>query len=302
MDIRTDITTAIISLIERGQARGEGCLWDAAGRFGMPINYRTKREYSGVNVLLLLGEVHARGLERNEWLTFKQALELGAKVKKGAKGVMGVFCKMLPKKGAAHAQPTQDDASAQSMAAMLKPFWVFNVADIEGLPEVVQERPAFEPIAEAERLLQASGADITWDGLRAFYRVDTDTIHMPTRERFSKPVNAYAVALHELTHWTGHESRLAREFSGRFGDEAYAFEELVAELGSAFLVARLGLKGARLENHANYVQSWLKVLRNDKSAIFTASRSASAAYQFILQKAGVAEMTDAVEVVEALSA
>jgi len=125
---------------------------------------------------------------------------------------------------------------------------------------------------------------------------------MPTRERFRKPVNVYAVALHELTHWTGHESRLAREFSGRFGDEAYAFEELVAELGSAFLVARLGLKGTRLENHANYVQSWLKVLRNDKSAIFTVSRSASAAYQFILQKVGVAEMTDTVEVVEALSA
>ena len=148
MDIRTDITTAIINLIEQGGALGEGCLWDAAGRFGMPINYRTQREYSGVNVLLLLGEVHARGLERNEWLTFKQALELGAKVKKGAKGVMGVFCKMLPKKGAADAQTTQNDASPQHMAAMLKPFWVFNVADIEGLPEVVQERPAFEPIVE----------------------------------------------------------------------------------------------------------------------------------------------------------
>jgi hypothetical protein len=120
-------------------------------------------------------------------------------------------------------------------------------------------------------LLQASGANITWDGQRAIYRLDTETIHMPARERFSKPVNAYAVALHELTHWSGHASRL-------------------------------GLKGARLENHANYVQSWLRVLRNDKSPIFTASRSASAAYQFILQKAGVAEMADAVEVVEALSA
>ena len=291
MDIRTDITNAIINLIEQGAAQGEGCLWDAAGRFGMPINYRTKREYSGVNVLLLLGEVHARGLERNEWLTFKQALELGAKVKKGAKGVMGVFCKMLPKKGPADAP--QEDGNAPGMAAMLKPFWVFNVADIEGLPEVVQERPTFEPMEEAERLLLASGADITWDGLRAFYQTDTDTIHLPTRERFTKPVNAYAVALHELTHWTGHASRLARDFSGRFGDESYAFEELVAELGSAFLVGRLGLEGARLENHANYVQSWLKVLRNDKSAIFTASRSASAAYHFILQKAGLAETADA---------
>jgi antirestriction protein ArdC len=100
-------------------------------------------------------------------------------------------------------------------------------------------------------------------------------------------VNAYAVALHELTHWTGHKSRLDRDFSGRFGEEAYAFEELVAELGSAFMVAHLGLEGARLENHASYVQSWVKVLKSDKNAVFTASRHANAAYQFLMQKAGL---------------
>ena len=234
MDIRHDITTAIIDLIEQGAARGEACLWDAAGRFGMPINYRTKCEYSGVNVLLLLAAAHARGLERNEWLTFKQASELGAKVKKGAKGVMGVFCKMLPKKGVPEAVQEPQDDTTPGMAAMLKPFWVFNVADIDGLPEVSVPQPTFEPMVEAERFLQASGANITWGGTRAFYRVSEDAIYMPSRERFSKPVNAYAVALHELTHWSGHASRLGRDFTGRFGDEAYAFEELVAELGSAF--------------------------------------------------------------------
>ena len=147
--------------------------------------------------------------------------------------------------------------------------------------------PEFEPIAQAEHVLAASGARITWEGARAFYRPSTDEIYMPTRERFAQPVYAYAVALHELTHWTGHESRLGRDFSGRFGSEAYAFEELVAELGSAFVVAHLGLEGARLENHASYVQSWLKVLKNDKNAVFTASRHANAAYQLIMQKAGM---------------
>ncbi|WP_324777836.1 ArdC family protein, partial [Ralstonia pickettii] len=152
--------------------------------------------------------------------------------------------------------------------------------------------PEFEPIAQAEHVLAASGARITWEGARAFYRPSTDEIYMPTRERFAQPVNAYAVALHELTHWTGHESRLGRDFSGRFGSEAYAFEELVAELGSAFVVAHLGLEGARLENHASYVQSWLKVLKNDKNAVFTASRHANAAYQLIMQKAGMTPQSD----------
>jgi antirestriction protein ArdC len=174
----------------------------------------------------------------------------------------------------------------------MKPFWVFNVADIENLPEVEDTRAAFEPIEQAEHILNSSGIPVIWEGTRAFYRPSTDEIYMPTRERFSSPVNAYAVALHELTHATGHASRLGRDFSGRFGDEAYAFEELVAELGSAFVVGHLGLEGAKIENHANYVQSWLKVLKNDKNAIFTASRHANAAYQFIMQKAGLLDQAE----------
>lgn len=288
MDLRAEITNAIIQLIEQGQAKGAGTLWDTALSFGMPVNYKTKRPYSGVNVPLLWGAAAERGLERNEWLTYKQAQELGANVKKGAKGVMGVFFKMVPRKEA----PATEDAEGAFMP-MMKPFWVFNVADIEGLPEVQDPRPEFVPIEAAERILEASGARITWDGARAFYRPSTDEIYMPTRERFASPVNAYAVALHELTHWTGHETRLNRDFSGRFGDEAYAFEELVAELGSAFVVAHLGLEGARLENHASYVESWLRVLKNDKNAVFTASRHASAAYAHIINLAGLTPAEEA---------
>jgi antirestriction protein ArdC len=284
MDLKAQVTNAIISLIEQGQAKGAGALWDKALSHGMPVNYKTKRPYSGVNVPLLWSAAAERGLSSNEWLTFKQAQELGANVKKGAKGVMGVFFKMVPKKEAKGAEG--EDAA---MVPMLKPFWVFNVADIEGLPVVdLPTREEFEPMEVAERVLNASGARITWSGARAFYRPATDEIYMPDRDRFAEPVNAYAVALHELTHWTGHESRLNRDFSGRFGTEAYAFEELVAELGSAFVVAHLGLEGARLENHASYVGSWLKVLKNDTNAIFTASRHATAAYQHIMSLAGLA--------------
>ncbi len=285
-DMRAEITDSIIRLIEAG-VKGKTTMWDAAIKFGLPVNYKTKQEYSGVNVPLLWCAAADRGLERNEWLTFKQAQELGASVKKGAKGVMGIFFKMMQKE-----DPAQENEGVEGSAGrcipLMRSFWVFNVADIENLPEVekVAATP-FQPIEHAEFILSASGVPITWEGTVAGYLPSPDTIRMPSRERFSSPANAYAVALHELVHATGHKSRLARDFSGRFGDESYAFEELVAELGSAFLVAKLGLEGARLENHASYIESWVKVLKGDKNAIFTASRHASAAYQFIMQKAGL---------------
>lgn len=285
MDIRAEITNAIIQLIEEGAAKGESALWDKAIHFGMPVNYKTKRAYTGINVPLFWIAAADKGHERNEWLTFKQAKEMGANVKKGAKGVMGVFFKMMPRKGTDIV-----DGDEQGMYPMIKPFWVFNVSDIENLPEVEVPSQEFTPIEKAESVLTASGAKITWEGTRAFYRPSNDEIFMPTRERFSAPVNAYAVALHELTHWTGHSSRLDRDFSGKFGSESYAFEELVAELGSAFMVAHLGLEGARLENHASYIDSWLTVLKNDKNAVFTASRHANAAYQFLLERAGMSTM------------
>ena len=210
---------------------------------------------------------------------------MGAQVRKGAKGVMGVFFKMLEaKEGKAKEAVTSQSDAAQSKIPMLSPFWVFNVAEIDGLPVAPTadtERAAFDPIEEAERMLSRTGAKITWQGSRAFYRPSTDEIYMPERERFTSAANAYAVALHETTHWTGHESRLNRDFSKR--TDAYAFEELVAELGAAYLVAHLGLKGAKLENHACYLAHYLQILKADKGAIFTAARLASQAFDHILK-------------------
>jgi antirestriction protein ArdC len=274
MDIRQAITDQIIHIIEQGLAKGE-TMWDTTVKFGLPTNYQTKRPYNGINILALTGEAVDRGYSRNEWLTFKQAQALGAKVNKGAKGVMGVFFKMVDRK---------EPKNEEDKIPMLSPFWVFNVDEITGLPEVPEvERFDFDPIDEAERILTASGASITWQGARAFYRPATDEIYMPDRDRFSSSANAYAVALHELTHWTGHESRMNRDYGKMTKVDRYAFEELVAELGAAYLVAHLGIKGSKLENHADYLQHYLTILKEDKSAIFTAARMASQAFDFILK-------------------
>ena len=284
MSLREDITDSIVRLIETGAARGSSSpLWDAAVSRGLPINYATRQPYSGINVPLLWGAAQERGVERNEWLTFKQAEALGANVRKGAKGVLCAFYKRASTgEGAGDVTEGETVDGGSRVVSMLKPFWLFNVADVQGLRASAPTALPFDPIGSAEQLLERSGVPVTWGGTRAFYRAASDEIFMPARERFSTPVNANAVALHELTHASGHPSRLAREFGKRFGDAAYAFEELVAELGSAVLVAHLGLPGATLEHHANYIESWLRVLRSDSSAIFAASRHANAAFQFIV--------------------
>lgn len=286
-DIKQEVTDRIINAIENGKmARGH--LWSSAGgATAMPINYRTKRPYSGVNVLLLWVEGMERGFERQEWLTFKQAQEIGANVRKGAKGCRVVFFKVMEKDGKG-----EDGANEKERFPMLRSFVVFNVADIEGLPEVAAPVGGFEPHATAEHIMRASGAEIIESGTRAFYRPSTDAVHMPDRERFNNAANFYHVALHELTHWTGDVKRLAREFSGRFGDESYAFEELIAELGSAFMLARIGLHDSQLEFHASYLDSWLRVLKSDKGAIFTAASRANEAYQYLLTLAGMGAAED----------
>lgn len=286
MDVRASVTETIIRMLEQG-VTGEGSLWDGAGAAGLPTNFKTGAAYSGINIPLLWMAARERNFSRNDWLTFNQAKGMGASVKKGAKGVMGVFFSKIQKQA-------EGEGTEQTTVSMLNAFWLFNVEDIDGLklPSCV-ERPSFERMEDAERLLAASGAKLRWGGTQACYIPTIDEIRLPDRERFGRPVNAYAVALHELSHWTGHSSRLNRDFSGRFGSEAYAFEELIAELGSAFLVAHLGLTGARMENHASYVASWLKILRNDKTAIFTASKHAHAAYQHIVRVAGLEEFPQA---------
>lgn len=284
MDIRSEITNTIIAMLEQGAGDWQPP-WQSVTVRGMPRNFTTRRAYTGVNVLLLWHATQQRGYAGNEWLTFNQARDIGAKVRKGAKGVMCIFYKMVERSAKSEVQGAETGEGG--LVPMLKPFWVFNVDDIDGLPEQpAPVRGEFQFIEDGELILKASGAHIEHGGNRACYSPGVDTIRLPQPEQFKSPADYYATALHELVHWTGHESRLSREYGKRFGDEAYAFEELVAELGSAFVLAELGLTQSTLEGHASYVQSWLKVLKNDKTAIFTAAKHASAAHAWIVSPCG----------------
>ena len=296
MDIRQAITDKIIAMLEKGgnEARTR---WTKAAQRGFPRNGKTGDAYQGVNVLILWDAAIESGYASNVWMTYKQAESIGAQVRKGEKAVMCAYFEMVKRKGNEADQGEGEEGGKAGFFPMCKPFWLFNVAQIDGLPESftapAEVTAEFSPIEAAEKMLAASGATINHGFDGAFYAPSKDQICLPTRERFTTPENYYATALHELTHWTGHESRLNRQFGKRFGDDAYAFEELVAELGASFVVGHVGFVDATIENHAAYLQSWLKVLKNDKTAIFTASKQASLAYDFILEKAGMKATAEA---------
>lgn len=295
MDIRQVITDKIIAMLEKG-GNVARTRWMNAAQHGFPHNGKTGAIYKGINVLILWDEAIERGFSSNVWMTYKQAEGMGVQVRKCEKAVMCAYFEMMQCK---NSQADQGDNEAGGMAGffpMCKPFWLFNVAQIDGLPESftapAEVRNVFNSIDAAEKLLVASGATIHHGFNGAFYVPSKDQICLPEREYFTSSENYFATALHELCHWTGHESRLNRHFSKRFGDDAYAFEELVAELGAAFVVGHVGFVDATIENHAAYVESWLSVLKNDKAAIFTARKQASLAYDFILEKAGTKTISE----------
>lgn len=285
MDIRQVITDRIIAMLEKGgnEYRKE---WSTAAKSGFPTNGATGKQYNGVNILTLWSAAIEGGYSSNVWMTYKQAEALGAQVRKGEKANMCAFFEMM--KGKAKGAEQDGEEAKNGSFMMCKPFWVFNVAQIDNLPEsftvIPDDTKEFNPIETAEILLAASGATINHGFDSAYYSPSKDQICLPDRERFTAPENYYATALHELTHWTGHSARLNREFSKRFGDEAYAFEELVAELGAAFVAGHVGFVDATIEGHAGYLESWLKVLKNDKTAIFTACKQAGLAYDLIVNK------------------
>ena len=196
----------------------------------MPKNAATGRAYSGINVLILWGAVVARGFSCQSWLTFRQALSLGGNVRKGERGTTVVYAdRFVPDDEKQRARETGEEAQA---IPFLKRFTVFSTEQCEGLPEDLVTAPP--PVSdglilpEVEALIQASGADLRLGGDKAFYSPALDYIQVPRPEAYFEPINWHRTALHELGHWTGHPSRLARDFSGGFGSKSYAKEELVA--------------------------------------------------------------------------
>ena len=281
-----EVTAAIIVQLEEGVFPWVQPWSAAAAMPGLPRNAVTGRSYSGINILILWGAVIAGGYPSQDWLTFAQALAAGGSVRKGERGRTIFYAdRFTPDKtgGDKTGQHEPDGEDVRSVP-FLKRFTVFNAAQCDGLPERLTADPAPLPLcqrhAQAEALISATGADFRIGGARAFYDPEGDFVQVPPQPAFGAQIDYYRTALHELGHWTGHKSRLARDQNGRFGSATYAREELCAELASAFLCPALGI--VPTVRHADYLGSWLTVLRADNRAIFKAASGASKAADFLL--------------------
>jgi antirestriction protein ArdC len=290
-DIYTRITNQIVSHLEKG-VRPWVRPWNAertAGRITRPLRHNGK-PYSGINVLSLWASAMAQNFAAPVWMTFKQASELEAHIRKGEKGSLVVYADSIKRKETD--EKTGDEIDWE--IPFLKGYTVFNVEQIEGLPEVyyAKAEPTLDPVTRierAEKLFAGLGATIRHGGNRAFYSNAADVIQMPPFESFQDANSYYVTLAHECTHWTGSKTRLDRDFGGhRFGSEGYAVEELVAELGAAFLCADLELSLEPREDHASYIATWLKVLATDNRAVFTAAAHAQRAAEFINNRAAAA--------------
>lgn len=272
------VTATILHELEQGTAPWVKP-WTTGDPPDMPHNLISQREYTGVNIMLLWLASLEQGFRSAGWLTFKQATGLGGHVKKGAKGTHIVYASTFTKK----VIDPKTEAEEEEKIPFLKGYVVFNLEQTEGLPErlyrVTPPQPLADALASVEAFIGAIGADIRHGGNRAYYQPALDFVQLPDPGQFESAAHYYATALHEHGHWTGHTSRLDRNLSSRFGEEAYAAEELVAELTAAFLCAHLGITG-RLR-HADYIGHWIKLLSHDKKAIFTASAKATAAANYL---------------------
>lgn len=282
-DVYSQVTDKIIADLEKGELTWLKP-WSAGnmeGRVAKPLRHNGLA-YSCINVLMLWGAAVEAGFVSPYWMTFKQAGELGAHVRKGERGNMVVYANTITK------TEEQDDGSEEERhIPFLKAYTVFNVEQIEGLPEqyYAKPEPVIDPamrIEHAEAFFSSTRADIRHGGNQAYYSGASDHVQMPCFESFHAPEAYYATLAHELTHWTKHKNRLDRELGRKkWGDEGYAREELVAELGAAFLCADLELTPQLGTDHAAYIQGWLKVLKEDKRAIFSAAAHAQRAADFL---------------------
>lgn len=283
-DLYDDITNKIISELEEGRlpwVQPWGAA-DVSASLALPCNAGTGRRYSGINILILWGAVVQKGYPGQGWLTYRQAQALGGNVRKGERGETVVYAdRFVPEEERKRASETGETAIG---IPFLKRFTVFNAAQCEGLPEdVASDMPApppgmIEPKVDA--LIASSGVDFRIGGDRAFYDPQNDFVQVPPPQAYFEPINWHRTALHELGHATGHASRLGRDLSSRFGTRDYAREELCAELAAAFCCAALGIEPT--VRHADYIGSWLEVLREDNRAIFKAASQASKASDYLL--------------------
>ncbi len=283
-DVYRKVTDAIINAIEQGVGNWR-MPWHTSGRFAFsPINVTSKKAYRGVNTVCLWAAAQAKAYERGEWATYQQWQEHGAQVRKGEKATTVVFWKF------AHDAAETDDGEGTIPGSRLlftRGYSVFNSAQVDGYtPATEVDTSMPERIAHAEAFFASIAATVRHGGNQAFYAPASDHIQMPPFQAFREGVGYYSTLAHEHTHWTAHTVRCDRQLGKRFGDNAYAAEELIAELGAAFTCAHLGLSTEPREDHASYIASWLRVLKADSRAIFTAASKAQQATDWLIARAG----------------
>jgi antirestriction protein ArdC len=271
------ITNQIVAAIEQGAGDYKMPWHCSRSDITNPQNVSTSRSYRGLNILTLWMIAEAKQYASGTWATYQQWAEKGAQVRKGEKAASVIFWKNL--NGNAEGAGDSEDGRAKFVA---RAYSVFNADQVDGYqPEAVPALSNEERIAEAEAFFSKIPAKLTHEGDRAGYMPTVDRVQMVPFSQFKTPAAYYSVLAHELTHWSGAETRLNRDLTGRFGSEAYAVEELVAELGAAFITGRLGVPSDPRKDHAPYIATWLKVLKNDSRAIFTAANKAQAAADYL---------------------
>ena len=275
IDIYDSITAKIVAQLESGVLPWQN-QWKKRSCNSRPLR-SCGTPYNGINVLQLWMTAMDCGYASPFWMTFNQAKELGGNVKKGEKGTRVVYASTFTK---------EDEAGKEVAVPFLKTYVVFNADQCEGLPAKFYPETTEEIVNKGERVENADkffaslGSKVSYGGSRACYIPSLDAIEMPNFEDFVSPEAFYSVLAHEHIHWTA--KRVDRELGGkRFGDEGYAMEELVSELGAAFTCADLGINSMAKPDHAAYIQSWIKVLKNDKRAIFTAASLSSKAVEYL---------------------
>jgi antirestriction protein ArdC len=283
-DVYARVTAQIINAIEQGVGTWR-MPWHTSGRYAFsPINATSKKPYRGINTVCLWAAAQAKGYERGEWATYQQWRDKGAQVRKGEKATLVVFWKFANDSG-----ESQEDAAESGRSRLLftRGYSVFNAAQVDGYsPKADADIAMPERIAHAEAFFAAIGARVQHGGNQAFYAPAMDHIQMPPFGAFADNVSYYSTLAHEHAHWTAPAARCDRQLGKRFGDNAYAAEELIAELGAAFTCAHLGLSTEPRGDHAQYLASWLRVLKADSRAIFTAASKAQQATDWLIARAG----------------
>jgi antirestriction protein ArdC len=303
-DIYQEVTDKIVAALDQGTVPWIKP-WSATGspngnQQPYPINAVTKRPYSGINLPLLWAEARLQGFSQDRWLTFNQARKAGGHIRKGERSSLAVLYKPMERdaQDAAGNALLDDNGDIKRVHfALLKAHHLFNIEQTQGLEALVEEPTVADPEKSfvsnsgAEHLLLSSGARLLHKATNlAFYYPPKDFIQLPTKAQFHDEGAYYATALHELTHWSGHGSRLCRAgvtSAHLFGSPDYAFEELIAEMGAAFLCAAVGIKGEL--RHESYLDTWLSLLKADKRAIFRASGQAREASEYLLGLARAAD-------------